>query len=1699
MANKLLNDNLSSKLDQADNYYDNGNYSDAIKYYSDVNKDAKHYIKFVCIDDEDNTRFTCRSWIGLMKSKFQLHQLDEVKKDFEDKMSHFAKTSLSSLLAEAWYIIGNVRIKNEKYDKALSHFEAAMEFLNSSETNDLLTLIQYGRVSVYMLQYEYDKARSVILKSVTEQLRSMQNSIEKTTENSECLNVLNSVTEHLQYIQKSIEKTTENLTLLTLPSNRSLLNTDNFYDLLNKIESSLPLDMKKTVKLALFHDTIGNLFYMLGYYRGAIDYFMKSYNIKKERFKPRSWHRMNSAIYLANAYFASDQLDNARKYFRLVLRKINKDTKYKDHQLFAKISNILGEIAFRTRKANPKNDKDYNYFRASTDYFKKASKVDKEKNGVKFELSKAHYGIGKAYLEQSNFKTAARHLEKSKEILNGISNNRRLLIADIRDQIAELYERCENLDASKKEYMESLKFRKAICDEYNIDFVRSYYGETKWEKYIRRNDRILTLGGSCLIDIKKKKLYEEIDTAYHKLRKIYGLLSGHPYSLHNRENAGNYGNSFNGQYIKDFPWLKDEIDKIAKVIEGPLDRNKVTDGEVNVGIPSNNSSDQPDDNYQKTATSKTFVPISQKQDVMHRSISYIDLSDSFPDFEFDDNEDQILSSDELFHSRQERQTSNVLHESTATVEKGERIANEKLLTSKVTTDTARLSESRSELAPPNASNKNLNASEPEINGLNSIKTGHSQSKLSEPKTTARKFVSMKNRDESSVLTIARTAIKEFQEAYETAFDGGECLNNFANIMLIGPNHDGKSFIYKSLTKQPESSSNGAPVLINLDSIKQASNSDEKIIFDIQSFIDSKVLSVIEKQGNISRNSELQRIFFTALEKGNDQPSDKSRITVPSSDKVPVDNIDIGYHLNNNDNEITRTSDNDNNIISLLKETAKHLSSPSFSRCFQKFYQRSKYYHDNRFAKIWNFDNHSYYQPFKFQQNVYIAPFDVSFKQDKIDIDDYSAGLHDYITSFQEWMINAIDWNTNENQLNLDYDSQEGEIPLPIILFVAFNSNDKLTEEAQSIRRSDFMDKLDMKMPQYKSHFLSSQIIINTVGGNQSKDLEETDYRSSWDELCEEIQKYVLEIPFFKQKVKLKWYLMAELLRNPIPVPDTTVGHTLDGESSTGMQYIQTLEQVYAKAGNRMKPIEVMNVMKFLHEMGEILFSEHSEADSLIVTQINWLYDNFRRISTLVDNYKQRHFASNVKSREYCKWAKDYGIVTKASVKCAMRQKAFVEEDVHFLLQVMERNRLIYKSSRNLEKIKAGTKEQYFFPNLLSSRQTVTGNEFRYEFQSSWLYLGFDKNSHLCITDHIFHQFLLSCQSELDVELHYHSAKYSSKQNYDIIVEKSGSHIRIQYCYESVDESKENDQIAMEEISEISSNDQLRVHFKSLLSKIVKDAHPEQQEIDCEYFFPCLKCDQLIPCPSNIVAQIIKCANTKCRTKNKLADMKGWNSVLFSSSLPCNDIKSIPLNQDITSPGLSTVSTCDEEDVVKSSADSVKKKPNTYYHSNSNSTSRKRKTSEMDEHEGYRESESYTDIKEVSNDFDNEKSNGEEFSLQNRIGNKRKREQDTVNGPKKRSLSVGIQKALDLYHEEFMNVVPIEDLWTNLTSQRILTTSTVGKWKSSASTKEQNDKLWNVLRYQRRDKDFFTFCNMLKDHDVEAIAEFGEYLEKLGEN
>ncbi|RDD35958.1 hypothetical protein TrispH2_011799, partial [Trichoplax sp. H2] len=396
-----------------------------------------------------------------------------------------------------------------------------------------------------------------------------------------------------------------------------------------------------------------------GDYLRAIDCFWRSYRIKKKNFKDNNYEE------------------------------------YKDYQFWAKINNILGEISLRTRKVKRKKDResDYNSFRGSKCFYKRVVNVPEDTYRNKVELSKAFYGIGKAHLEKSRFKTAKENfkksrfetvkenLEKSKEILNGISNHRRLLIADIRDEIAKLYKSLNKLDASKKEYMESLKFRKEICDKHKIDFVRSYYSR--------------------------------------------------PYSLINRENSGNNGNSCNEQDIEDFQWLKDEIDKIAKFIEEPLGSNKGNDGETNVRILSDNSSDHPgitsginnkksnmkdttanispvknrnsktnkrirgynesndkdhsqrkstNDNYQKTATSKTFVPISQKQDGSLK-LSFINLIIDIEDFEFDDNEDQM----NYFIPDKNVKLAMCFVNQLLTVERGERIANEKLLTSKVIT------------------------------------------------------------------------------------------------------------------------------------------------------------------------------------------------------------------------------------------------------------------------------------------------------------------------------------------------------------------------------------------------------------------------------------------------------------------------------------------------------------------------------------------------------------------------------------------------------------------------------------------------------------------------------------------------------------------------------------------------------------------------------------------------------------------------------------------------------------------------------------------------------------------------------------------------------------------------------------------------------------------------------------------------------
>ncbi|RDD36311.1 hypothetical protein TrispH2_011654 [Trichoplax sp. H2] len=822
---------------------------------------------------------------------------------------------------------------------------------------------------------------------------------------------------------------------------------------------------------------------------------------------------------------------------------------------------------------------------------------------------------------------------------------------------------------------------------------------------------------------------------------------------------------------------------------------------------------------------------------------------------------------------------------------------------------------------------------------------------SQRKTTSKTFMSLKTNGQHSqsetseqlvTSSSSETAIKEFHEAYEKAFECGNCLNNLANIMLIGPNHEGKSFIYKSLTKQTESYFNNAPVLINLDALTQASNSDEEIILDRQSFIDRKVLSVIEEQGNISVSPELQRIFSTTLQ-SNDQTNNAKSIAISGSDKVSVHNSDIDCQLNDNNTKVVETR---TNILNLLNKDSNPLSSPLLSRCFQKFHQRRKYNHDSHFAKVWNFDNHAYYQPFKFQHNLYIAPFDVSVELDKIVRGGHSIDCYDYVTSFQEWLINTIDWNTNENQIYVEIGSQEENIPLPVILLVATNRDEKLEEQVQWARRKQFMDELDIKMPRHQLHFYSPEIIITLNDGNQKNNLEKTVNDRSWSELCRIIDAFILNFPFFKRRIKLKWYILAESFLT-ISIRDKTIDNTPNNNNCGGKEYIQTLQQISTKANNQLEPEEITKVLEFLHGIGDILFSSRSQADGLLIADIHWFIDNLNKISTLVG--EEHHLANSGSSRKYCKWAKDYGMITKASVRYATHKKMLEEKDINSLLQVMLQNHLIYKFTRNLEKKPSSKSEQYFFPRLLPLGNIKSGNESSCGFQSTWLYLGFDENVLLYVTDQIFYQFLLLSQSKLDVEvlIYYDSAKYLPKHhNYAIIVNKKGSRIRIQYCYKTIGEQETDLKIKKEAISAL-NNDQLHIHLKKLLSEIVKNAYPETQEVDCEYFIDCPSCHQLMMiCSSHFVTKIIECTNIKCCAKYLLAIMKDWISVLHESSSPCKNAQSLTSNQDVTSPNPSIASMCDEEDNPKLLANRVEESYNTNSSVNYNTPSPKRKASEI---------------------------------------------------------------------------------------------------------------------------------------------------------
>lgn len=92
------------------------------------------------------------------------------------------------------------------------------------------------------------------------------------------------------------------------------------------------------------------------------------------------------------------------------------------------------------------------------------------------------------------------------------------------------------------------------------------------------------------------------------------------------------------------------------------------------------------------------------------------------------------------------------------------------------------------------------------------------------------------------------------------------------------------------------------------------------------------------------------------------------------------------------------------------------------------------------------------------------------------------------------------------------------------------------------------------------------------------------------------------------------------------------------------------------------------------------------------------------------------------------------------------------------------------------------------------------------------------------------------------------------------------------------------------------------------------------------------------------------------------------------------------------------------------------------------------------------------------------------------------------------LNLNINGALERNAERFLKIIPIRELLSSLKFKGILSSRQVEEIKQLYITDDMNHYLLNVLLNHREDADFYTFCQILEENNVNAVKRFAVKLQ-----
>ncbi|RDD40155.1 Nephrocystin-3 [Trichoplax sp. H2] len=713
--------------------------------------------------------------------------------------------------------------------------------------------------------------------------------------------------------------------------------------------------------------------------------------------------------------------------------------------------------------------------------------------------------------------------------------------------------------------------------------------------------------------------------------------------------------------------------------------------------------------------------------------------------------------------------------------------------------------------------------------------------------------------------------KEYLAAYNEALQDGECRNDFTKIVFSGPENVGKTTIMNIFTNEE--------VTIGITQTQIMDNTGRYINFITYNILDKKidslrlvlygkVLAVIEKfkktlkiSPDASQNIQLMHI-------------DRQLLTTNIS--TLSNNVRTNSAIN-----VDHFTDTALSTVSTKTKFHKILIYEDFMRSVTDLKGKVQS-DDSQYGKLVDFGGQAVYhvthRPFLSGNSIYILVFNITHKFDDYVIDRQGKKTNmTYRHAMQEWLTSTIGSHDGDETIEVEINGKKEEYCLPVVILIASHGDKIKDDEERESRFKAFRDSIIQTLSAYKSNLCCSGIIFQYDSNDDSQAAIEQRKQTTL-QLHELIKQFALSLPFMKEKIPIRWYLMASILHTSADdASRLAASQTEFSNTINRIHNIMTFEEVKQLAKDcelYESDKKLRSMLLYLHDIGDIVFCQKKGVEEMVVTNLDWLLSIFRSIIKLDD-----HKFTNANVIECYNQAHRTGIMSEVCINSVATEFELKEIEKEFLIQLMDSYNIICKiedesSGQDIKKCP----QKYFVPYLLDPlTDDLDLNDY---CTSDWLYIGYNKDIIPYIPDGIFYCHLSACLklwNVTQVKTSYRCAIYvMPKYPYQIILKKEESYIGLIYCYQK--DPPDAAEHIKKNIFNWISEARLPFEVQDQLDQIIHERMPKFKRAKSRFYVKCSYCSEIVEMvdiPSMLSPEFIRCDQEKCGKVFKSKAVCDW--------------------------------------------------------------------------------------------------------------------------------------------------------------------------------------------------------------------------------